>query len=102
MAKPDVDHVISYKLNGIPCQIGILHYLKVEPNYNTWDSRDDYYGFTECDWMILDRKGYYAEWLERKITSSIEDDINDTIEKYIEELRAEAEIDSYNDYYDDY
>jgi hypothetical protein len=27
----------------------------------------DYYGFTEIEWDMLDRKGYRAKWLDRKI-----------------------------------
>lgn len=105
MAKVDADHTIPFYLAGIPCQIAIGYYFKQEPwkgSALSCPSRDDYYGYTESEWMILDRKGYRAAWLERKITASIEAEIDEAIEEYMEECRKDAEEDAAADAYDSY
>lgn len=95
MATPSFQAVIDYRLCGIPCQIGVESYVCVEPfrgsALNCW-SRDDYYGYTDIEWRILDRKGYLAPWLEAKLTDSISDDIESTIKDYYSNLKE--------DYYD--
>ena len=53
---------------GIPCGVVVSHYEKVEGDKGTWASDVDYYGYTECDWFLVDRKGYRANWLEKKLT----------------------------------
>jgi hypothetical protein len=48
---------------------------------HTCPSSDDYYGYTEIEFELYDRKGYHAKWLEAKldsggpITEKIEEDI---------------------------
>jgi hypothetical protein len=48
------------------------------------DSDWDYYGYTECDWQVLDRRGRPAPWLSKKLTSKIEAAIEQEIEKYFQ------------------
>jgi hypothetical protein len=84
MPKPtDLIAQIDYTLHGIPCLIGVSHFYHQKPNYSTWDSDVDYYGYTECEWSILDRKGYPAPWLERKIT---EDEIAHIESRIVESM----------------
>jgi hypothetical protein len=95
MPKPYFRDVFDYTVCGIPCQIGIESYLCVEP-FNgpasmCW-SRDDWYGYTEMEWRVLDRKGYLAPWLEAKLTDSIVDDIETAITDYYSKMK--------DDYYD--
>jgi hypothetical protein len=42
----------------------------------------DYYGYSDAEWEVLDRKGYKAAWLERKLTARDNDRINAEISKY--------------------
>lgn len=64
-------NTIQHKLAGIPCLIEVTNYVRVAPwkgSAQTCDSSDDYYGYTEYEYNILDRRGRKAPWLERKIT----------------------------------
>ena len=71
---------LPYRLQGIPCQIGVKHFLRVEGSYSRNAPSDmDYYGWAECDWDVLDRRGKPAPWLERKLTQRDCDDIDNTI-----------------------
>jgi hypothetical protein len=61
---------LEYTFRGIPCQIEVLYYKKVPAwrgSPNTCPSDVDYYGYTEIDFNLLDRKGYRAKWLENKL-----------------------------------
>jgi len=61
---------------GIPCLVQVRTYIVVPPYsgspYNC-PSDLDYYGYTEFEYRILDRKGYPAPWLENKLTESDDD-----------------------------
>jgi len=51
---------------GIPCQIKVDTCRIIKGDSNCWDSDWDYYGYSEIEFTILDRKGYVADWLYRK------------------------------------
>lgn len=92
MPKPYYSHTIATTIAGIPCQIGIDHFYKQEPHRGsawTCDSADDYYGYTDCDWTVLDRRGYQADWLARKLTGAEEDRIAGEIEQYFEDYQED-------------
>lgn len=72
-------------IQSIPCRIEVTHFLDVPGNPHTWDSADDYYGFTEAEWDVLDRKGYKADWLARKQT-------DEDLERITHEIRERHEI----------
>lgn len=79
---------IDFSIAGIPCLIGVESYFSQAPySGSPWncDSDIDYYGDEEMDWIILDRKGYRAEWLEKKITASIEEDIQQVIRNHFDD-----------------
>ena len=62
---------LPFKISGIPCLIRISYYVRVRPwrgSAQTCPSSDDYYGYTDCDWEVCDRKGYLAPWLGKKLT----------------------------------
>ena len=62
---------IDTKIQGIPCLVEVTTFINVEPwkgSPHTCPSSDDYYGYTEIEYDVLDRKGYRAKWLERKMT----------------------------------
>jgi hypothetical protein len=74
---------IKSTVAGIPCIIGVTEYDSVVGSYSYHAASDlDYYGYTECDWEVLDRKGYPAGWLERKMTSSDSERINNEIANF--------------------
>ena len=69
---------------GIPCIIGVTAYEGYTPAYVSGPPENCYpaeggYG----DYHLLDRKGYRAQWLERKVTNDSE--IQDQIFSYFEE-----------------
>lgn len=52
---------------GIPCQIKVDRVFVQKPN-SMADNPDDYFGYTDIEFTVCDRKGYLAPWLERKMT----------------------------------
>ena len=56
---------------GIPCIINVDHYFK-QPEWqgsaHNCLSDWDFSGYEEITYSVLDRKGYPAAWLERKLT----------------------------------
>lgn len=81
--------LIEHRIHGIPCLIGVIDVDCKSPDYNTWDSDIDYYGYFEASYEILDRKGYKAAWLERKVTANDESDIDAVIYTYFMEKSDE-------------
>lgn len=78
---------IDATISGIPCIIRVTHYHRQEGSYSYNAPSDyDYYGFTELDYDILDRKGYPAAWLERKLTNKGREELEEHI---LECLRAD-------------
>lgn len=73
------NEIIESHVAGIPCQIRINDFVHVKPDPTTWASADDFYGYTEIDWDVLDRKGYEAGWLQRKLTDKDRDRIDQEI-----------------------
>jgi len=67
-------------------------YHKVVPPWPgscyTAPSDMDYYGYTECEYEVLDRRGRPASWLERKLTQKNDDHIRENIDEY---MRKEAD-----------
>lgn len=75
------------KIAGIPCQIQVDHYFVQKPLGPTADSDWDCYGYTDLDFTVLDRKGYPAPWLERKLTAEDRQEIEQLTEKELENER---------------
>jgi len=71
---------IESRVAGIPCLIGVSHFDCVRGSYSYNAASDmDYYGYTESEWDVLDRRGRPAAWLERKLTSADRDRIEQEI-----------------------
>ncbi len=56
------------RVEGIPCQIGVMSYqrypaLPARQAHSDWE----FYGCTETDYVVLDRKGRPAPWLQAKL-----------------------------------
>jgi hypothetical protein len=86
---------IDHHICGIPCKIEVTYFHHQEPwrgSAHNCPSADDYYGFTEIEYNVLDRKGYAADWLARKITSEIDSEIRDAIfEQTIQDAEPDEE-----------
>lgn len=68
---PDFETTIA----GIPCGIKVLLYMHHKPwrgSIGSCPSDLDYYGYTEFEFTVLDRKGYEANWLRNKLTDGDE------------------------------
>jgi hypothetical protein len=77
---------IESTVAGIPCLIGVTEFSSVRGSYSYHaDSDMDYYGYTESEWVVLDRRGRPAAWLERKLT----DAERSRIEQEVAEAMAE-------------
>lgn len=76
-------------VGGIPCGVVIDSYVVNRPCPYA-DSDWDYYGYTECDWHLVDRKGYKAGWLALKMTPEDSRRIALEIEKHVERERRYA------------
>jgi hypothetical protein len=67
------------QISGIPCQIKVTecaYHAPQSSNPYFCDSDLDYYGYWDIDWHVLDRKGYQAEWLAKKLTDADHDRID--------------------------
>ena len=69
---------IETRVAGIPCIVGVTHFESVAGDSRA-DSDWDYYGYTECEFDVLDRRGRKAPWLERKLTDKIINEIEQEI-----------------------
>ena len=72
---------IETRIAGIPCIIGVIDFTSVKGNSRA-DSDWDFYGYTESDWEVCDRRGRPAPWLAKKLTSTIESDIENESAEY--------------------
>ena len=77
---------IESRVAGIPCLIGVSHFDCVRGSYSYNAASDmDYYGYSDSEWDVLDRRGRPADWLDRKLTAAD----RCRIEREIEEAMTE-------------
>ena len=89
--------MLEASICGIPCLIEVDTCNVVAGSYNYNAASDvDYYGYSEVEFSVYDRKGYAAAWLEKKMT----DKDRQEIETLILESR-EGDDDGDYDRYDD-
>lgn len=85
--------IFQHTISGIPCQIFIFDVTFIPASNlspHQCASDIDYYGDFDCDFTVLDRKGYKADWLAKKLSSQDILDIKEIAEKKIKE--AENDI----------
>lgn len=70
---------------GIPCQVEVNYFFHKPPDYKNDASDVDYYGYTDIDYTLYDRKGYKAEWLANKMSSEDEDKLREELYCYMRE-----------------
>lgn len=88
----------SKHIADVRCYYGDLPFIARVLDYNvvkpwpgscyTAPSDMDYYGYTECEYEVLDRRGRPASWLERKLTARHDDYIRENIDEH---MRRDAE-----------
>jgi hypothetical protein len=83
MSKANYIAEIEATVCGMPCIIGVIEYSSVAGDSRA-DSDWDYNGYTDCDWEILDRKGYRANWLAKKMTVKDELAVEEAITNHME------------------
>ena len=69
-------------IDGIPCLLGVTRYF-VKCADRHADNDMDFYGYTEVEYDILDRKGYKADWLSKKVSRFKEIDLQEKITEYM-------------------
>ena len=76
---------IETRIAGIPCIVETTHISIVRADHLA-DSDWDYTGYSEMEWVVLDRRGRPAPWLQRKVTDEDEERINEEIFNQMETL----------------
>ena len=75
--------IIPTHVKGIPAQLGVTHFVDQPADPTSWDSDWDYYGYTEVEMDLLDRKGYPAAWLEKKLTDDDREELKNEAINYL-------------------
>ena len=90
MAKiTDALYTMDYSIAGIPCQLAVMTFYSAKADSRA-DNPWDYHGYTEAEVMVLDRKGYQANWLDKKLSKSDRDQMeNDAIESYVSAMEED-------------
>ena len=76
--------IIDTTIAGIPCKVEVTHYFVQKPLGPRADSDLDCYGYTDIEYLVLDRRGYPAAWLAEKMddrdVEQLENEIKETME----------------------
>lgn len=72
---------IPTTIHGIPALIGVEHYDRHRGS-NTSTSDWDFYGYTEADWVILNRALQPAAWIEARLSDADEARIEQEIDRF--------------------
>lgn len=90
---PKLNPDFETDIAGIPCGIVVDYYLNVPPwRGSAYDcpSDWDYYGYTEFEFTVVDRKGYRADWLAKKLTPGDEARIREEYEQLCMDRYADS------------
>ena len=86
---------VPVRARGIPALAGITYYDYQAPLRGSpylCACSDDFYGHEELEWVILDRRGKHAPWLDRKLTQADREEITRALlERAATARRAERE-----------
>lgn len=69
LEKERISSLLSVRVHGIPCLVRVDSFHNQKPNCRA-DNPDDYYGYTEIEFTLFDRKGYRAKWLDKLMDDS--------------------------------
>lgn len=87
--KPTRKYIYEHetRICGIPCILAV-HYFHCQPPWrgsaHTCDSDMDFYGYTEIEYDVLDRRGHIAEWLAKKIDPDLEVELRNELEQILQ------------------
>ena len=76
-------HKMEFRIKGIPCIIAVSYFHRQHPSggcARSCDNDMDYYGYTEIEYDVLDRRGHTANWLANKIDDDTDREIKNQIE----------------------
>lgn len=88
----DTSDMIPVTVSGIPAFAEVTHYRHDTGFDNLYKAVSDwdYYGCTELEFELYDRKGYRAKWLEAKL---VEPDVRIAVEvSIIKFINANKEV----------
>ena len=90
MAKiTDALYTMDYSIAGIPCQLAVVSFYSAKADSRA-DNPWDYYGYAEAEVVVLDRKGYQANWLDKKLSKADRSQMeNDAIESYVSAMEED-------------
>ena len=90
---------LEERIAGIPCIIAVYYYEQYIPAKTSGPPEHCYPEEGGCsEWQVLDRKGYYANWLVEKMTDDDVLRIALRIRNVMEDLKAPSEDDEYEQY----
>lgn len=73
-------NTFDYRIAGIPCKIEVLQCNRTKGTFSYHASSDlEYYGEAEVEFRVLDRKGYKANWLAKKMSEHEHEEICELI-----------------------
>jgi hypothetical protein len=73
--------LVPANIAGIPCLLGIDDFYRQPADFGACN-RDDFFGYVELEFTVMDRKGYKADWLVKKITPVIDRELEKTVLEY--------------------
>jgi len=75
---------VPVQVKGIPAQIGVISFSSVRGSFSYSAPSDlDYFGYTEMEWELLDRKGYLANWLDKKLSDVDRNELDQEVIQYM-------------------
>ena len=75
---------IAFEIYETECFIGVIDFKVVKGTFNpNEESSDDYYGWSEIDWELLDMEGKKDLELELMLTHEDKTGIEDVIHEYM-------------------
>lgn len=90
--------IVSITVCGIPAQARVTSYLNEPGRCSPWTAHcpEDVYGYRECEFDILDRRGRPAPWLEAKMdrTNGERERVEDQVLSDMEARRVQAKADA--------
>jgi hypothetical protein len=97
----DYIFTVESTVAGIPCTIAVTTCKIVKGSYSYFAASDmDYHGYEDIEYEVLDRKGYLANWLSKKLTK--DDDyriVGEIIDHYKNQYLPDRDYDCGDRYY---
>lgn len=82
MTRTNINEMHPVTVAGIPAFAMVAHYHHQGPwrgSAHTCPSDHDWYGYTELEFDLYDRKGYRAKWLDEKCRGDVLERVEETI-----------------------